>query len=354
MHPIENLLNQQVEKGLTPSVQYRFFDARECLFRHSVGLANLETGKSPTCDTLYQGYSVTKTFTAVALLQLAERGILDLNDPLKKHLPGLPYPTNITLQHLLSHSAGIANPMPLNWIHLPEEHVNFDEWAFFRPILQKNAKTGATPNEKFAYSNLGYVLLGKVIEQASGMAYTSYVERYILDKLPLPPDSIGFHLAGTERSATGYQSYFSLMNAVLGFMMNKRKFMLPRTGNWQAFRPLYVNGSAYGGLFGIPEAFMAYAQALLQPESVLLSGRSRQLMFTENKLQNGQPSGMSMSWFCGQLNGVPFRAHAGGGGGFYVEIRLYPTLQKGSAIFFNRTGVRDERFLDQLDSLILE
>lgn len=354
MHPVKTLLNRQVTEGHTPSVQYIHFDARKILFRHTVGFVNLSTGQAPTCDTLYQSYSVTKTFTAIAILQLSEKGALHLSDAVVKYLPELQFPAGITLRQLLHHSAGIPNPMPLRWIHLPEEHPSFNEWAFFRPILKKNAKARTGPNEKFAYSNLGYVLLGKIIEQVSGLSYTEYVERYILQKLPLPPDSIGFHLAGQERSAVGYQKYYSLMNAALGMLMNKRKFMQSRIGGWQPFRPLYVNGSAYGGLFGTPEAFVAYVQALLEPDGVLLSGRSRMEMLTENRLSDGKESGMSMSWFCGELHNLPFRAHAGGGGGFYVEIRLYPTLQKGSVIFFNRTGVSDERFLDQVDRYMLE
>ncbi|MCC7467414.1 MAG: beta-lactamase family protein [Saprospiraceae bacterium] len=354
MHPVETLLNLQVTEAHTPSVQYIHFDTRKILFRHTAGLANLSTGQAPNCDTLYQGYSVTKTFTAIAILQLAEKGALHLSDALTKYLPDLPYSSAITLRHLLHHSAGIPNPMPLNWIHLPEEHATFDEWGFFRPVLQKNGKPGAAPDEKFAYSNLGYVLLGEVIALVSGMSYADYIEQHILQKLPLPPDSIGFHLAGHERSAVGYQKYFSVMNAALGLLMNKRKFMQPRIGGWQPFRPLYVNGSAYGGLFGTPEAFVTYVQALLEPDGRLLSGRSRMEMLTENRLSDGKESGMSMSWFCGELHGIPFRAHAGGGGGFYVEIRLYPTLQKGSVVFFNRTGISDERFLDKVDRYMLD
>ena len=58
---------------------------------------------------------------------------------------------------------------------------------------------------------------------------------------------------------------------------------------------------------------------------------------------------MCLGWFAGDLNGNKYFAHAGGGGGYYCEIRIYPDLNKGSVIFFNRSGMSDERYLDKLD-----
>ncbi len=58
---------------------------------------------------------------------------------------------------------------------------------------------------------------------------------------------------------------------------------------------------------------------------------------------------MCLSWFTGKLNGIQYYTHAGGGGGFYCEIRIYPDPGVGSVVMFNRTGMRDERFLDKLD-----
>jgi D-alanyl-D-alanine carboxypeptidase len=90
-------------------------------------------------------------------------------------------------------------------------------------------------------------------------------------------------------------------------------------------------------------------QALLEPESRILSDESRQILFSENILHGGKPSGMAASWFRGELNGHTYFAHAGGGGGYYAEVRIYPELQRGSVILFNRSGMSDERFLDQVD-----
>ncbi len=98
-------------------------------------------------------------------MQLEEKGRLKIDEPVKQYLPDFPYSSDITIKQLLTHSAGIPNPIPLSWIHLVSEHHSFHRDDFFKPIFDKRNKTKFRPNEKFAYSNLGYVLLGQIIEK---------------------------------------------------------------------------------------------------------------------------------------------------------------------------------------------
>jgi D-alanyl-D-alanine carboxypeptidase len=125
-------------------------------------------------------------------------------------------------------------------------------------------------------------------------------------------------------------------------------------GKWKPFRPFYVNGVSYGGLIGTPMAFVRYIQQLLKPGDLLLTDHYKEKLFTENLAAGGKPTGMCFAWFTAQLNGNRYYAHAGGGGGYYCEIRLYPDKGIGSVIFFNRTGMDDERFLDKLDPFYLK
>ncbi len=124
-------------------------------------------------------------------------------------------------------------------------------------------------------------------------------------------------------------------------------------GKWKPFKFNYLNGSAYGGLIGTPKAFMKYLQALLDSGSKLITPKSKQTLFTENYTNKNNPTGMCLSWFKGTLNNIDYFAHAGGGGGYYIEIRIYPAIKTGSVIVFNRTGFNDERFLDKLDKHII-
>ena len=77
------------------------------------------------------------------------------------------------------------------------------------------------------------------------------------------------------------------------------------------------------------------------------------MLFIEIPDARDRSTGMCLSWFSGQVSGHPYFAHAGGGGGYYCEIRLYPEKGIGSVIFFNRTGMSDARVLDNLDKLYL-
>ena len=123
---------------------------------------------------------------------------------------------------------------------------------------------------------------------------------------------------------------------------------------WKPFKPFYVNGASYGGLIGTPDSFIKYIQGLLNPDCQLITNDYRNMLFTENYTVKNKPTGMCLSWFKGQLNGRNYFTHAGGGGGYYCEIRIYPDLGLGSLIFFNRTGMSDQRFLDRIDKIYLE
>jgi D-alanyl-D-alanine carboxypeptidase len=348
MGSASQVLHDQVEAGRAPAVQYRFVSPDSVLFRHDEGLADVVRRVRVSSTTTYNGFSITKTFTAAAILQLVERGALALDESAATYLPDFPYSPDITIRHLLAHSAGIPNPIPLSWIHLQEEHVSFDRDEFFRAIFERHGKAKAKPNARFGYSNLGYVLLGQIIEQVSGRSYERYITENILDPIGLSPEELGFVLHDNYQ-ATGYHRRKTFSYLLLGFFLSKSKYMEPGADGWRAFRPYYLNGAAYGGLIGTADGFARYAQALLDSEGGLLSDESRQLLFSENLLHDGKSSGMGLSWFTGELDGHAYYAHAGGGGGYYAEVRIYPELLRGSVIVFNRTGMSDERFLDRVD-----
>lgn len=351
MDHLQNLLKTQVDKHQTPSVQYLFFNSDSILYTYRYGVKQVGTYVPIDEATTYHLYSVTKTFTALAVLQLAQSGRLALEEPVITYLPAFPYAPEITIEQLLSHTAGLPNPMPLRWVHPAAEHATFDRDAFFQDIFQKHAKQIAAPGSKFRYSNLGYVLLGQVIERVSGQTFEDFINQYILEPAGIKRDQLGFSLPASHH-ATGYHKYWSFSNALLSWLIDKQRFMGPREGKWQAFQPFYNNGIAYGGMFGTGKALAQYGQALLKPGSGLLNEQYRALLFQEKTVQ-GKATGMSFSWFTGSLHGQRYVAHAGGGGGYYVELRLYPDLGVGSTLLYNRSGMTDQRLLDHTDRAFL-
>ena len=352
MQTLENILLKEVKNKHTPSVQYLIFNKDSILYRKEIGLRTIKNNHKTDTSTSYAIFSITKTFTALAILQLAEKGKLDINTSAKEYLASFPYSHTITIKQLLSHSAGIPNPIPLHWIHTKDKHQQFNSHQFFDAIFKKHAKIKAPPNKKFKYSNLGYVLLGQIIENVSKMSYQDYIETHIIKKLHLKNDELGFSSSSTH--ATGYQKKWSLTNFLLGFLLDKKTYMERDTKGWKPFKEYYVNGKAYGGLSATASSLMIYIQELLKPNSNLISEKYKTLLFTENFTSDNKPTSMCLSWFKGTLHHKPYVTHAGGGGGFYSEIRIYPTLEMGSVLLFNRTGIKDERFLDKLDTFFIK
>lgn len=354
MTEIDNILQKTIIDNNSPSVQYILFDKDSIIKKYNCGLADISGNKNVNEKTTYNAFSVTKTFTALAILQLAEQKIIDIEQPVKKYLSDFPYSTDITIRQVLTYSAGIPNPIPLNWIHLTIEHNSFDRNKFFKNIFFKHNKTKFQPNQIFAYSNLGYVLLGQLIEKVTKTSYEKYIKENIIQRLELKTEELGFEIIDPNLHAKGYHKILSFTNLILGFFIDKSKFMGKAEGKWRPFNNFYVNGISYGGLIGIPNAFVKYIQNLLKPNNILLSDYYKRMLFTENHTINDKATGMCLSWFSGQLNGNKYFAHAGGGGGYYCEIRLYPDTGIGSVIFFNRTGMSDERFLDKLDKFYFD
>ena len=346
MTDITQILNNEIESDKSPSVQYYLFDNERIITSFRLGFADIGKQKQTNENTTYHAFSVTKTFTALAVLQLAEQGKIDLEQKVIHYLPDFTYGQEITVKQLLNHTAGIPNPIPLAWIHLDSERQTFDRNTFFKAIYDKNKKVKSKPDKKFAYSNLGYIILGQLIESVSGKTYEEYVFEHIVQKLPISPNDLTFTVTYNETHATGYHKKRSFSNLLLGFFIDKSKFMGNTEGKWRSFNRFYVNGAPYGGLIGKPTAFVKYIQELLNDDNALISNEYKQMLFRENK-----NTGMCLSWFAGELNGVKYFAHAGGGGGYYCEIRIYPEIKIGSVVFFNRTGMSDERYLDKLDKM---
>lgn len=147
------------------------------LFRKSYGMADIENDVPNKADTVFRIGSMTKSFTALAVLQLRERGRLALEDPLAKHLPETPAAWRaVTIHHLLTHSSGVPD------ISRAAPYSDYADPQRIEKALEavKDKPLQFDPGNRFAYSNSGYMLLGRVIEKLSGMKYEDYLAANIL------------------------------------------------------------------------------------------------------------------------------------------------------------------------------
>jgi len=337
-----------------PGLQYIVVSANQLLFEYAGGWADIEGQKAMTLDTTLMAYSMTKTFTAVAILQLLERGKLNLDDVIDRYLPNCPYSGHgITLRQLLDHTSGVPNPMPLRWVHLAEDDANFNEAEAFAVVLRENPDLAFEPGRKFAYSNIGYWLLGKVVEHVSGQSYPAYIRGNILDPLGLSSREMGFVIRDKPSHANGYLKKYSLMNLMKGFVIDS-EFLGNYEKNWLLMKSHYLNGPAFGGLIGSARGFSRFLQDQLRTESVLFGLETKHLLETRQTDGAGRPIPMTLGWHIGETNGANYLFKEGGGGGFHSEMRIYPTKGIASVVMVNSTQFNSTKFLNRFDRTFLE
>jgi CubicO group peptidase (beta-lactamase class C family) len=153
-------LDGLIEAGYSPGIQYAHLSPDGVLTTHHAGMANLLDKAAVLDRTTFNGYSVTKTFTAAAVLWLVDRGQLSLDAPIADVMPDLPYRPSPTLRQVLTHTSGLPNPNPLSWCHLDGAHDTFDATRFAAGIVAANPRLRSRPGATYRYSNLGYIVLG--------------------------------------------------------------------------------------------------------------------------------------------------------------------------------------------------
>ena len=284
------------------------------------GLADRRTARPVGPATTFHWFSTTKPITALAVLQLAARGRVDLEAPLLQYLPDLPYRNGATVRQVLSHQAGLPNPLPLRWVHRAEDHPTFDARAFVDRVLHEHPRC-TTPGRRARYSNIGFLLLGRLVEVVDGRPYPDYVRSEILDVVR-PADNrdawLGFAAPEGNRHATGYTRRRSVLGAFVRLMPDPLRLQ-HREGAWVRYNPFYLDGAAYGGLVGNALGWAPLLSAIAGRDPRLLPPALYPRYFEPQALASGRPSGHAASWFVGTLDGHPYRCHAGGGPGYGAE-----------------------------------
>ncbi len=348
-HVLDQYAGSQV-----PGLQYIVVEAAGTLFEYAGGWSDIQNQKAMTLETTLMAYSMTKTFTAIAILQLVEQGRIGLDDEVDRYLSDNPYSgCHITVCQLLDHTSGLPNPIPLRWVHLAEEDASFDEDAALAQVLHGNPDLASEPGDKFAYSNIGYWLLGKIVEQLTGQSYPDYVRANVLLPLGLSAPEMDFVILDQARHANGYLAKYSLTNLVKGFVTDSQ-FWGGYEGNWLRLKSHYLNGPSFGGLVGTARGFACFLQDQLRSESVLFSPETKRLLETQQIDSAGKPIPMTLGWHIGETKGVAYFFKEGGGGGFHSEMRLYPAKGIASVVMVNSTTFNSTKLLYRVDGAFWE
>ncbi len=346
----ENMANSVLNKlaeTTDPGIQYVVVNQKSTILNRSIGLSNISENIPLSPSHTMAGFSMTKTLTAIAVLQLVERNEINLDDRVSDYIKH-PYNSDISIRHLLNHTSGIPNPIPLKWVHLAEKHGSFDEKVALTKVLNENSDSDATPGAEYNYTNIGYWLLGKLIENVSGNTYSDYVTKNIFEVLKLPSSEISFLIEDENNHAKGYLKKWSFMNLFGRFFID-RSVLGEYEGSWLHIKNVYLNGPAYGGVIGTVAAFSKILQDLLSEQSKLLGEKSKQLLYSQQKTHSGKKIDMTLGWHIGKLNGVTYYYKEGGGAGFHSEMRIYPDNGLASVIMANRTSFNSRKVLSELD-----
>jgi CubicO group peptidase (beta-lactamase class C family) len=266
----------------------------EVLFGKTYGSANLEWNVAHTLDSKFRIGSITKQFTAAAILLLEERGKLKLDDPIGNYYPEAPAAwEKVTLRHLLGHTSGIPNYTNTpdfgrlsSWRATPAELV--------KPMADKPLEF--PPGSEMRYSNTGYVLLGMAIEKASGSSYAAFLKQNLFEPLGMKDSGYDENAPILPKRAAGY-------TPAPGGMVN-------------AIHVDMTTPFAAGALYSTVEDLLRWQRGLFGGK--LLSKASLEKMTTQGKGNYGM--GLSIR----EDSGRQVISHGGGIPGFNSQLSYYP------------------------------
>jgi|JI10StandDraft_1071094.scaffolds.fasta_scaffold01129_34 D-alanyl-D-alanine carboxypeptidase len=329
-------ITRSLREGNVPGASVAVVDHHGLRWADGFGVANLDTGEPARVDTIYHLFSGTKLFTATAIMQLVEQGLVTLDDSVARYVPAMRAVGDISLRHLLSHQSGLRDSLRgLLAVHFPDEPAP-DSTAALHDFRLSASRPAGTRVE---YLNVNYALLGEVITRVTGTEYRTHVTRAVLAPLG---DDLSFTSvdAWRARAATGYIDRWDPMRVVLRalFPAVTRRLYGTHSHGMVALNAYALNASAIGGLIGTVSGFAQFLQRqmtdggeLLRPESV----RLMQTMLARGAAGIESREGVGLGWKFGRVGATSFLNHEGGGAGFTSELRMYPDAGIGVAIAMN-------------------
>lgn len=280
------LLNRQF-KAQEPGAVALVARSGKPVYRKAFGMANLELNVPMKPENVFEIGSITKQFTAVAILLLEEEGKLSVHDPLTKWVDN--YPTHghtITIHHLLTHLSGIKSYTDIEkWTKVWRQDMTPQEMI----DLFKNEPMDFAPGEKWAYNNSAYFLLGYIIERASGMPYPEFVTQRIFIPLGLKNTYYGSMSRIIPNRASGYQKGESFVNA-----------------EYLSLTQPYAAGSIMSTVDDLLAWNIAiHAGKVIKKETLAKA-------FADPKLNNGKNTHYGYGWGLNDINGSLTYEHSGG------------------------------------------
>jgi D-alanyl-D-alanine carboxypeptidase len=309
---IDDYVAGQLKRQNIPGLSLAVVKHGKVVKAKGYGLANLEWNIPATPDTAYQLASVSKQFTATAVMLLAEDGKLQLSDNILKYFPNLPAPwSNITVRHLLTMTSGIKDY--LNIVPSAEWRNNFTHEQLLQ--IMAAAPLDFAAGDKYAYSNSNYVLLAMLIQKLSGKSYDSFLAERVWGPL---------QMTATRRDNPA--DVVPNRAALYDWKTNKFE-------NIDFLNPtLWNNGD--GGLLSSALDLARWDAALYSDR--ILKKASLQQMWAPTRLNSGRESGYAVGWSLGGARGHHSVGHGGGRPGTSTQITRF--LEEGLTVIVLMNG----------------
>ena len=205
----------------------------QILYERSFGLADLSTRRKITNESSFPIASITKTFTATAILQLKQQGKLELEDKVSKFLPEFPYP-KVTIKQLLSHTAGLPIYDSLFYSFIPKHpDTVFTNKDLIPAFLSSKAPLIFKSGEDFSYNNVNYNILALVIEKLSGLSYGAYLNEYIFKPLGMKNTSLSNFFSREDKNLSKRYNYKYPYSENLQLVDTAAEFQIINSFNFQ-------------------------------------------------------------------------------------------------------------------------
>ena len=316
-----------------PGAAVMIIQNHKTVFKKGYGITNLQQPVSITPNTNFNIASLTKQFTAAAVLQLAQANRLSLSDPVSKYLPGINHvvTNRVTIRHLLTHTSGIMD-------HYAFTDTANRQHASDADVLKAIEKTDSLyfpPGNDYRYSNSAYCLLALIIEKSSGLSYADYLKKNIFTPLGMNRSVVLVPGKTITAQATGYR----LDAANQTFMQSDI--------NENFFFSTQGDGGIYTSINDYEKWLTALQDGKIISPELLDEAREIQFMIDpENQL------GYGYGWFIRHKDEPSTVYHTGSNGGFRSVIVTIPATGYALAIFSNRTGIDLEHLAAEINKIL--
>ncbi len=331
---IEKAVSSFMSANSVPGIGVAVVLEGEPAWSAGFGMADLENYSPATSSTLFRLGSISKPITATAILQLWERGKLDLDAPVQKYCPAFPQKESpITSRELLGHLGGIRHYNSDGKGDIPEDSAR--HFSSMEESLQIFAADPlvAKPGTKFNYSTYGYTLLGCVLEGAASEKYVDFVRENV------------FKPAQMEH--TQADDFFAVVQH------RTRWYHKDKAGT---VRNAGVLDSSYkipgGGLISSADDMARFEAAILADKLVKRS--TRDLMWTNLQPTEGKPSHYTLGWFVTQKFGFLTAGHTGGQQGTDTAFLIVPDRRAGVVVLANMDNVNTNLLADEILKILLD